>query len=206
MKSILYVVLLISAISAQADIVANLAEFENGEVRTFSTRGHKKAKGVILSIKYPKSWQALESKDPDVVQRFKTDDGQVGASITIEELPADAGAKPSAAYVARFSTPEFLRNSVPEDGQVREAKTIHVEGKPAGLLEFRKRYAHDSGKLVDLNVVMLWLCRGRALIGVKYTIGSLSTESADLSAQAAVVRPLFDRMTESIRINEVIHK
>jgi len=44
---------------------------------TFSTKGHPKAKGINLTLKYPSFWESLEGDRPNIVQKFRYYDDEV---------------------------------------------------------------------------------------------------------------------------------
>ena len=45
-------------------------EFATGYIGTFASKGHSKAKGVELSVRYPLSWKQHEADRPNIVQKW----------------------------------------------------------------------------------------------------------------------------------------
>ena len=68
---------------------ADIAAFKDKRVKSFSTSGHSKAKGISLRLKYPATWPAEEAERPNIVQKFRTEykGHSVGAAVTILNLP-----------------------------------------------------------------------------------------------------------------------
>ena len=72
--------------SAKADI----DNFKAKRVFVYDTKGHPKAKGIRLTIPYPKSWVAAEGQHPNIVQKFETTIDEkyvVSTIIRIQRVP-----------------------------------------------------------------------------------------------------------------------
>jgi hypothetical protein len=52
--------------------ILDIKTFANGNVKTFNSKGHPKAKGLEFSIKYPDNWKIQEANRPNIVQKFLT--------------------------------------------------------------------------------------------------------------------------------------
>ena len=66
-------------------------EFLDGFVTDYTTKGHFKAKGVDMQIKFPQSWKAYQGERPNIVQKFVSENGEgkVTAMIIITNIPQD---------------------------------------------------------------------------------------------------------------------
>ncbi len=69
---------------ADASAKADIANFKAKRVSIYDTKGHPKAKGIRLTIPYPKSWVTEEGRHPNIVQNIRTTiDGKYLISTTI---------------------------------------------------------------------------------------------------------------------------
>lgn len=57
-------------IYSQADL--DIKNFANGNIKTFNSKNHSKAKGLEFSIKYLDNWKIQEANRPNIVQKFLT--------------------------------------------------------------------------------------------------------------------------------------
>jgi hypothetical protein len=60
------------AIFGLASAKEDLADFKAKRVFIYDTKGHPKAKGIRLTIPYPRSWFTEEGQHPNIVQKIKT--------------------------------------------------------------------------------------------------------------------------------------
>src|SRR6058998_2268041 len=86
------VLLLLVASAPLLHAASAVKEFLDGTTK-FSTAGHPKAKGLVMTIEYPSIWAAKESDYPNIVQGFVRPEGQVMAAIVINALPLPSGTK-----------------------------------------------------------------------------------------------------------------
>lgn len=88
-----FALLLCTVLVALADATTVTRAYIDGQHITFNTEGHPKAKGVNLTLAYPKSWRADEGLRPNIVQKFVSEGGR-GLEIMMiitKELPLPTG-------------------------------------------------------------------------------------------------------------------
>jgi hypothetical protein len=170
---------------------------QDGRAPKFSTKGHPKSKGAVFTIKYPPSWKALEGDRPNIVQKFvsKSDRGIAMALIATRSVPPDE--RFTQVDVRAALSPEGLRNFLPSGAKLLMAKTTKIEGEPAGLIEFSTRLERAGGE-GDFKTLMLIFFQGRTAVIMQFSIGSLSSDTADLPGRFEEFRPIFNLMMNSI--------
>src|SRR2546425_4957616 len=109
-------------------------EFLDGNKTKFSTAGHPKAKGVKMSLYYPRSWVAQEGERPNIVQKFvgKGQDALAIALIHISSPPFPAGTRISPSELEEILTPDNLKDMLPDGATLISAKSTKIDGLPAG--------------------------------------------------------------------------
>src|SRR5580765_5844585 len=87
-------------------------EFLSGNKTRFSTAGHPKAKGVSMSLYYPRNWTAQEGERPNIVKKFvgKGQDALAIVAIHTSALPLPAGGKISPAELEEMLAPGNLKD------------------------------------------------------------------------------------------------
>lgn len=75
MKIKLLIFLLISTISANAQITKNDILNIDTEYNLLNTANHPKSKGIDMSIKYPKNWSVKDGRRPNILYLVSDEDG-----------------------------------------------------------------------------------------------------------------------------------
>lgn len=111
-------------------------ELAEGWKQTFRTTGHAKAKGVDFSVSFPASWSKREGNRPNIIQVFQSGAGHgpIMCNLMVKNIPLPEGYKPTQEELKEFFQPNELKDMVPDGGTFIEAKSIVLEGSPAGML------------------------------------------------------------------------
>jgi len=111
-------------------------EITEGWKQTFRTKDHPKAKGVDFSISFPASWSKREGNRPNIIQFFQSNAGHgpIMCSIMVKALPLPAGTILSKEDLKNFFQPNELKDMVSEGETLVDAKSIVLEGSPAGMI------------------------------------------------------------------------
>jgi len=157
-------------------------ELSRGWKQTFRTKGHPKAKGVDLSISFPASWSKREGYRPNIIQFFQSGAGHgpIMCSLMVKDLPLPAGYKPTENELKEFFQPNELKDMVPDGQRFIEAKSIVLEGAPAGML-----VSDQTIQRLDLTLAMRMTqfitIHGRSMIFVQFMVAKTpdSKESLD---------------------------
>jgi len=120
-------------------------EFSDGYTGTFLSKGHPKAKGVELTIRYPLSWKQYEADRPNIVQKW-TSDGGHGTDVfmvQVRKLPA----MPTEQERAELFTVSFANEMFEYGGKVISYTTGKLERLPLGIVHFTQ-----TTKRLDVSV------------------------------------------------------
>lgn len=111
-------------------------ELAEGWKQTFRTKGHAKAKGVDFSVAFPASWSKREGNRPNIIQVFQSSAGHgpIMCNLMVKNIPLPEGCKPTQEELKEFFQLNELKDMVPDGGTFIEAKSIVLEGSPAGML------------------------------------------------------------------------
>jgi hypothetical protein len=61
----------------------DMAAIKSAEILIFNGSGHAKSKGLEFTIKTPKSWTMKEGDRPNIVQKFRSENGNGSAQVVI---------------------------------------------------------------------------------------------------------------------------
>jgi hypothetical protein len=173
------VIATLASTNAAAQAADPAREFVDGNRRTFSAKGHPKAKGVNFTIAYPSSWAAAEGERPNIVQKFVSDGGRglESAMIITKELPLPAGVVLEKEDMRDLFTLSELRGMVPDGAVFIGAKSTEIEGVPAGILEYVMR-RERAGVVIQVHTWTLNFISGKVLVQVQFAVGG-SAESGE---------------------------
>ena len=157
-------------------------EIADGWKQTFRTKDHLKAKGVDFSISFPTSWTKREGNRPNIIQVFQSGAGHgpITCSLMVKNIPLPVRHKPTEKELKEFFQPDELKNSVPDGGTFIEAKSIILEGSPAGML-----VSDHTVQRLDISLSMRMTqfitIQGSSLISIQFAVARTPslTESLD---------------------------
>jgi len=197
-RSLLIVSLLMLCVGVGAShgsALSDLQAFTSGQKVKYDSKGHPKAKGVHMTIEYPKSWQAQEGERPNIVQKFigKTDNGlSVQCILLIKDTP----------FLMRFAgdavfTPEFMRDLVKEMGaEYVNGATTKIEQQSAGWMIYKQDMERAGFKMTAYSLQYMVMYK-RKWVQVQFMIGGLQGDEGTQSLFNSYV-PLFQTMANTI--------
>ena len=199
-------ILLIALVVAYSPVWAAtpaIKEFIDGKRTKFSTQGHAKAKGLEMTVAYPKSWAAKEGERPNIVQKFVSDGGRGLEMVMIitKTLPLPAGTKISEAELKEFFTPAEMKEMLPEGAKFIDAKATKIEGLPAGILEYSMR-RERAGMTLDMQVIAYIFIHGTTMVQLHCQVGGPPTNGAPLNQHIGEFLALFVLMANSIVLQD----
>lgn len=183
--------------SQQTPLSSPAAEFIDGGVTKFSTKGHSKSKGAFFSIKYPQSWSAKEGERPNIVQKFVSESGKGLEMVMILTKSFPANIPVSKADIEDLLSQDGLKEWVPRGATLIRTKSTKIEGEPAGIVEY-SQLAERAGIEFFTQAFTLVFVQGRTIVGVQMQIGGLSANAAEVAKRADAFRILFHLMMNSI--------
>lgn len=182
-------------------ITPAVAEFTSGQKTQFSSANHAKAKGLNMTISYPKSWIAKEGDRPNILQKFVSNDGaETGLfMILIKSLPE--GTTLSNEEAQQVFTVESLKDFVPEEGHFISGLSTKIEGLPAGILEFSKR-SERAGMVFDVQTVSYFFFFGSNMVTIQCQVGGLTGSMITVKERMDEIRPLFTLIASSVVLHD----
>ncbi|MFY9232889.1 MAG: hypothetical protein WAO58_00330 [Fimbriimonadaceae bacterium] len=173
------------------------SEFLAGKTKSYSTKGHSKAKGAIVSIKYPASWKASEGERPNIVQKLISKNGKGLEMVIIIAKAIPAGPAPTGAEINDLMTESSQRTLLPPGAKFIRATRTKIEGDPAAIMEFSMRHER-AGTTLHGHVLQLFFLERRALVMIQFSTGGLISDASEMDARATRFSKLFHLMMNSI--------
>jgi hypothetical protein len=195
--TLLAAALLYGGIATAQAAQSPVAEFANGSVVRFSTRGHVKSKGAVFSMKVPKSWASLEGERPNIVQKFVSENGKglEMAMIATKSIPSDVPF--SKQDIRDILSADGQREMLPDGATFIAARSSLIEAEPAGVMEYTMRMQRADYD-IHMHVLSLTFFQDRTMVQVQFQIGGLPEQRATVERKFVAFRPLFQLMMNSI--------
>lgn len=177
-------------------------EFTSGFTYVYKTKGHIKSKNTDWQIKIPKSWKALESETPNVIQGFISDYGAGSHYITlmVKELPFSKDEKMTKNELNNLFSEKEMKDAVPVGGKFISFTRMTICLNIGGMLE----YEHIL-ELLDVKaknrVVQFMFISGNKMYFLQCTVKSQKIDT-DLSLEIKKYYPLFKLVAKSIIVND----
>ena len=114
-------------------------EFLKGYVKTYSTKGHPKSKGVTINSKLPLSWKQQEGDRPNIIQKFVSENGS-GQEIVlfmVKDLELPSGYKITQSELDDFFVESELREMIAEGSEFISAKRISLDNHTGGQIIYK---------------------------------------------------------------------
>lgn len=190
---------LILTILAQSSLMLNASPVQEflAAKNKYSTVGHKKANGLVITLDYPKTWITKEGERPNIVQKFISPSGMEFVSITIKPIPLPTGTLISESELLEFFTPTAMKDILPKGATFISANPTKIEGLPAGILEYSIQ-EERAGKMVYIRCTNYIFVYETTMVQLQCSVGALSTQSASIPQRTAEFMPLFSLMANSI--------
>ena len=178
-------------------------EFLNGGRLTYSTAENPKAKGVEASFDYPKSWNGMNGKRPNIIYQVTSESGNglELCNLSVRELNLPADYVVTQKEAADFFDAETYKSMVPSSGKFIEGAKTTIDGQPAAWINFESQMNRAG-----IDIRTLWIMYpvyvDKRLFILNCGVGD-STEKprADLHRRYLNFLPLFQQMANSIVIH-----
>lgn len=173
----------------------DLLDFNAGKRVKFDSKDRKKAKGVHMSIEYPKSWQAKEGDRPNVVQKFmgKDDDGRlVQCILVIKGIAAKGPFPPEEVY-----RPTFMKALAEASGaEYLKGERTKIEGLDAGWMSCKKNYERAGTKLT-MYYLQYMVIFDQRWVQIQFIVAG-DPDDTDTPRVFAAFLPLFHAIANTI--------
>lgn len=169
---------------ADASAKADIANFKAKRVSIYDTKGHPKAKGIRLTIPYPKSWVAAEGRHPNIVQKFETTIDEkcvVSTIIRIQRVPKIIE---SGYTTTEINSEQFRKGMVEELGvKYLSSGSTKIEGENAFWAIYLQQQSYPT-----VNIAMFLLSYNVIYAGKLITI----THGVSGDANDQKLKEIFD--------------
>lgn len=178
-------------------------ELSAGWKQTFRTKGHPKAKGVDFSISFPASWSRREGYRPNIIQFFQSGAGYgpIMCNLMVKDIPLPGGYKLKKKELQEFFQPNELKDMVPEGGTFIDAKSIVLEGDPAGML-----VTDQTVQRLDLTLKMRMTqfitIQGKSMVFVQFTVAKMPESDESLDQLQQKYLPTYRAIANTLVLNE----
>lgn len=178
-------------------------EISEGWKQTFRTKGHPKAKGVDLSLSLPASWSKREGNRPNIIQFFqsKAGHGPVICNIMVKTLPLPAGTVLSKDELKEFFQPNELKDMAAEGETFVEAKSLVLEGSPAGMIVSDITKQRMDIKLTTRMTQFITI-QGTSMIFIQFMVAPLPESKESLDDLQKQHMPTFQLIANTFVYND----
>jgi hypothetical protein len=173
----------------------------------YSTSGHPKAKGLVVTVKYPTGWEAAEGERPNIVQKFseKRSDGLTRmAGLAIHHLPEEMALIPQDELYAELSSmknpAQELKEMFPPNTRIMSASVTKYDGAP-GLLCVYVMQAERAGCRLEMHTVQHMVFHKGKLLIFECSVGGLA-DSPGIPSLFQESKRLFIMMGNSIVLQD----
>jgi hypothetical protein len=174
-----------------------------GEQTEYSLKGHAKAHGLDISLKYPASWRAKEGIRPHVVQKFTGSDmGNISTScmITIQKLPVWASIFLEGKSGQEVLS-EALHEMVPPNATFLDGGKTKLDGEPGAWLKYYYE-GEQAGLTVGMYSLQYVLFYGGRMLAIQCSVAGRSDDKALLQDAFQSYLPVFQMIGNSVVIHD----
>ena len=191
---------------AERVILSDSAVYHGLECK-YSTSGHPKARGLVVSVRYPAGWERAERERPHIVQKFSERRANAlatrGASILIADVPELAQISEDEVYgeLSAMQDPagEF-REMFPPGAQILSVRVTKYDGAPGLLCEYVMQSERAGMQLEIRTICHMVFYRGN-LIVLECSVGG-PAGSPEIPSLFEESRVLFMRMGNSVVLHD----
>lgn len=203
MKKILILFLLVTLYHhAVSQANSDLSNYSKGFTNTFRSKGHSKAKGLDISIKYLKDWKAEEGSRPNVVQRFSkmVQGANVNYNIVIKQIP---GGSPSLADKNDILSDLCTEEATPGSTLISHNSDLVIDGERAAMCEYKIIRTSEQtavGLPMTFYSLIYSIIYKNYSISVTFGVGGESSQ-VDIYKTYEAYKPLFRLIMSNFVIN-----
>jgi hypothetical protein len=178
-------------------------ELSAGWKQTFRTKGHPKAKGVDFSISFPASWSRREGYRPNIIQFFQSvvGHGPIMCNLMVKDIPLPAGYKPSNKEIKELFQPNELKDMVPEGGKFIDAKSIFLEGTPAGML-VSDQTVQRLDLTLEMRMTQFITIQEKSMIFIQFMVAKMDDSSESLDELQKKYLPTYKAIANTFILND----
>ena len=172
-------------------------EFIEGFVKSYSTKGHLKAKGVTINAKLPLSWSQREGERPNVIQSFvnKNGNSDVMVLFMVKDLGLPNDYELTQEDINEFFIESELKQYLPKRSEFISANKVVIDNYTGAQLIFK-----ITQQRLDLSITMQGIEYITIFNGKMIFLQCMVTESEgeNLNDRFNLFLPLFRQIANSL--------
>jgi hypothetical protein len=188
-------------ISLKSQVGIDLANFESGKKKVYSTSGASKADGIKLKLNYPFDYVATESKDKDIVKVIKKVYGNKSVSIQLEVDKLPAGKTNEAEIREEFK--DYKNVVIPRSAMFsKENLNLRFANAPACLLEYsinNDQLSKNGNEMYDY-VYSYFIYNRSHLVGIEFVVTGPFEKTEQTKKFFQSYHPLFEAIMKEVVI------
>ena len=178
-------------------------ELIEGWKQTYRTKGHAKSKGLDFSVSFPLSWSKREGNRPNIVQFFQSGAGHgpIMCNLMVTAVTTPAGYRPTQEDLEELFNTTELKDMVSDDGVFVYAKSIVLEGSPAGILVSDQTMQRmDFSRTIRMTQFITF--HNNALISIQFMLGNEQNPTESLAERQQKYLPTFLTIANTFVLND----
>lgn len=181
-KWLLAAVAVLCPLASHSEVIG-LQEFVRGTKSVYSSEANPKAKGLRLSIEYPRSWAGRDGRRPNIVHGMVSENGRglESCTLSVNYLPLNPGERVSSRDLDEILSPAGLRQFVPAGAVYVQGARTTIDGSPAGWLIYQQ-LVDRAGLQIQMRWISFPVFYDRHLV----TVGCSVSEGADAGEERLV--------------------
>ena len=196
--------ILATLLSAHSKFAKNPGlELSTGWKQTFRTKNHPKAKGVDFSISFPASWRKREGYRPNIIQFLESGAGYgpIMCSLMVKDIPLPDGYNLSERELKKFFHPNELKDLVPDGGMLIDAKTIVLEGAPAGMLISDQKMQRLDLTL-SIRMTQFITIQEKSMIFIQFMVAKMPDSEESMDELQQKYLPIYRAIANTFVLND----
>jgi hypothetical protein len=180
------------------------SEFADGYKARFTSDGSGKAKGVRFHLDYPKSWSSADGDRPNIVRKFRSQNGRGFEMITVSVMPLfPPGQKLTDKEVeemfAEFATPKGLKEMLPDGASFVAGGPIRLDGRPGIFQKYYHKWQQLDLTLSSRTVTYTGYYQ-TSMIQIQCMVTSEAKDEQNQKQRFDKLEPLFKLVANSFVI------
>ena len=169
----------------------------------YDSRNHPKAKGVWVTVRYPRGWEPKEGERPNIVQKFSGDYKNIFVMLALQIIDIKEPIEKECADLSANSFSESIIDKDTNQKITKIVKTKHEE-KPAFIYETQQSIER-AGLSTIISQKTMTVCYRSKLINVLCAPTLIDTKSQKIistSNEIKEVEPLCFQFFNSLVLME----
>ncbi len=171
-------------------------EFLDGYRQKFTSKGHRKAQGLEITLQLPKSWKAKEGNRPHIVQKWVSQNG-TGLEIILLDIRDNEGYIPTNREIESFISSGEVRNTIPDGAYYINSGVFTLEMQKGYWIEMTMTQERAGIKVYLHNIMYHLFFRGKA-IGLMCQSGRPIEDKEKTEDAYKRIKPLCQKVLNSL--------